>query len=296
MTLRFPICPMKATIGTLPGDDDRWAFEIKWDGYRTIAFVSDGRVRLQSSSGIDVTDRYPELAHLPSAVNAVSAIVDGELVALDQHGRPSFELLQRHSTQVAFYAFDVLAIDGTDTTAMIYEQRRALLTNLIEPGTNWMVPSHRVGGGVELLEATAAQHLEGVMAKRLGSTYAVGKRSPNWRKVKNRQRVQVVIGGFTAGSGARATTFGALLVGVAERNGTLRFAGGIGTGFDQRLLDQLTTQLTALEIPVCPFDPEPPSAVARTARWVTPTLQATIEIAEFTNDGQVRHGSFVALL
>ena len=286
---------MKAAIGTLPPDDGSWAYEIKWDGYRTLAFIDDGVLRLQSSSGLDVTSTYPELAGLPAAVNAASVVLDGELVVLDQNGRPTFEGLQRHETQAALYVFDVLAINGTDTIALPYHQRRELLAHVVEAGPNWMVPAHRVGDGAALLAAAAAQRLEGVMAKRLDSTYQPGKRSPNWRKVKVRVIETVVIGGYTTGSGNRGSTFGALLVGVPEPDGRLRFAGGVGTGFDQRLLESLTTQLRALRTETCPFDPQPPREVTRTATWVRPTMHARIEIAEFTNDGLARHASFIGM-
>jgi bifunctional non-homologous end joining protein LigD len=287
---------MKAGIGTLPPEDGMWAYEIKWDGYRTIAFIDDGTLRLQSSSGLDVTNTYPELAGLPAAVNAASAVLDGELVVLDANGRPTFEGLQRHQVQAAFYVFDVLAINGTDTIGLPYQQRRELLTQVLEPGPNWMVPAYRVGDGDSLLAAAAAQGLEGVMAKRLDSVYQPGKRSPNWRKVKVRVTETVVIGGYTIGSGNRASTFGALLIGVPEADGRLRFAGGVGTGFDQRMLESLTTSLRRLRMESCPFDPPPPREVARTATWVQPTSRARIEIAEFTNDGLARHASFVGLV
>ena len=286
---------MKAAIGGLPPDDGTWAYEIKWDGYRTLAFVDAGAVRLQSSSGLDVTAAYPELRELPAAVNATSAVIDGELVVLDANGRPSFEGIQRHEVQAAFYAFDVLAINGTDTTALPYHQRRALLDQILEVGTNWMVPAHRVGDGAALLAAATDQRLEGVMAKRLDSPYQPGKRSPNWRKVKVRVTETVVIGGFTTGSGSRSNTFGALLIGVPQPDGRLRSAGGVGTGFDQRLLESLTAKLRTLRSTACPFDPPPPRDVARTATWVQPTLSARIEIAEFTNDGLARHASFISL-
>lgn len=298
MALRFPTVPMKATLSTLPptSQDAEWAYEIKWDGYRTLVFVDVGRVRLQSSSGIDVTAKYPELGGMAGSVNAGSAIIDGELVVLDAQGRPSFEMLQRHDTEVAFYAFDVLQIDGTDTVELPYEQRRALLSALVEAGTHWMVPAHRVGDGAALLEATAERGLEGVMAKRLGSPYLPGKRTPNWRKVKNRVRTEVTIGGFTAGTGNRSNTFGALLVGVPADDGSLRFAGGVGTGFPQKTLEQLTAALRGLVVDECPFTPRPPRAYTVAATWVRPELRALVEIAEFTNDGLVRHSSFLHLL
>ena len=294
VALTFPVDPMKAVLGTLP-QDEGWAFEVKWDGYRTLAFVGDGTVRLQSSSGLDVTKKYPELHDFAGAVNARSAIVDTELVVLGDDGRPRFELVQQHTRQAALYAFDVLSIDGTETIDLPYEQRRQLVTGLVEAGANWLVPAHRIGDGAALLEATAAQGLEGVMAKRLGTTYQPGKRSPNWRKVKNRIRAEVVVGGFSAGSGNRTSTFGSLLVGTWDSD-RLAFAGGVGTGFNHKLLDEMTKKLRALTTKECPFDPLPPTAYRRGATWVRPELTAEIELTEFTNEGFVRQASFVRLV
>ncbi|MEP7112354.1 MAG: non-homologous end-joining DNA ligase [Ilumatobacteraceae bacterium] len=295
MTLHFPVPPMKAAIGNLPPDDENWAYEIKWDGYRTLAFVDAGKTRLQSSNLIDVTAKYPELGNFAGSVNARSAIVDGELVVLDGEGRPSFELMQQHATQVAFYVFDVLSVDGHDTIALSYEQRRSLIVGLVEPGSNWMVPAHRLGDGASLVAATVERGLEGVMAKRLGSTYTPGKRTPNWRKVKNRRTVEVVVGGYTPGTGNRDSTFGALLVGVPEHGG-LKFAGGVGTGFSQRTLGGLSARLATLRSTACPFLTLPPREYSRHAIWVRPVLRATVEIAEFTNEGYVRHSSFTGLI
>lgn len=292
----FPVIPMKAALGSLPADDDRWAYEIKFDGYRTIAHIDDGRLWLQSISGIDVTARYPELTELPTALNASTAVLDGELVALDTDGHPRFDLIQRHDRPAALYVFDVLAIDGTDTTGLEYLDRRRLLAQLIEPGDHHLVPGYRVGGGQELFTATVAAGLEGIMAKRVDSTYLAGKRSPNWRKIKHRRFHTATIGGFTAGSGNRASTFGALLVGRPDRDGALVFQGGIGTGFDQLTLERLTIALRELEQESCPFDPPPTGTQYRDARWVHPVLSATIEMTELTNDGLIRHGSFVGLV
>jgi bifunctional non-homologous end joining protein LigD len=294
VALTFPVAPMKATLGTLPADDDRWAYEIKWDGYRTLAFVEDGRVRLQSTNLHDVTATYPELNQLATGVHATTAVLDGELVVLDDDGRPRFELIQRHDRQAVLHVFDVLRIDDHDTIELPYESRRRLLDQLVEPGDNWIVPGHRVGGGSELLAVTGDERLEGVMAKRLGSPYVPGKRSANWRKIKHRRRVEVVIGGFTEGEGNRTSTFGALLVGRYD-GARLVFAGGVGTGFDQHLLDTLSERLGELETADCPFEPAPPATYRRSAHWVMPQLRATIEMTEFTNDGLVRHASFVEL-
>ena len=295
VSLSFPVEPMKAALGTLPGDDERWAYEIKWDGYRTLAFVDARSVRLQSSHLLDVTAKYPELSDLATGVHAGSAILDGELVVLDDEGRPRFELLQVHKRQAVFVVFDVLQIDDHDTIGLAYEDRRRLLDQLVEQGDNWLISAHQIGDGAALLDATFEQELEGVMAKRLGSTYVPGKRSPNWRKVKNRRRVEVEIGGFTRGEGNRTGSFGSLLVGRYEGD-VLRFAGGVGTGFNQKRLESLSKQLKQLAIKECPFDPPPPPAYRKGATWVRPELRAVVELTEFTNDGLVRHGSFLELV
>ena len=294
MALTFPVAPMKAALGVLPTDDDRWAYELKFDGYRTLAFINHSDVRLQSSNLHDVTATYPELGHLASGVHSTAAILDGELAVLDDHGRPRFELMQRHRSEAVFHVFDVLRIDDHDTTGLPYEDRRKLLDQLVEPGDNWVTPAHRIGDGAALLEATMGQGLEGVMAKRLGSLYVPGKRTPNWRKVKNRRRIEVLIGGYTTGEGNRSSTFGSLLVGRNDGD-SLVFAGGVGTGFNQRLLESLTEQLRDLRVDDCPFEPEPPAAYRRNATWVEPTLRPTVEMTELTNNGLVRHASFIEL-
>ena len=294
MALTFPVEPMKARLGGLPPNDDEWAYEVKYDGYRTLAFVDGGHVRLQSTNLHDVTANYPELAELPTGVHADVAVLDAEFVVLDDEGRPRFELVQRHERPGALYLFDVLRVGDHDTIGLPYEARRRLLEQLVEPGATWLVPAHRIGDGAALLAATAEQGLEGVMAKRLGSTYLPGKRSPNWLKIKNRLKIEVVIGGYTTGEGNRSSSFGSLLVGRWQGE-TLVFAGGVGTGFDQHTLVSLHRRLTDLRTDSCPFDPAPPVAYRRHAHWIEPQLAATIEMAEFTNDGLVRHASFIGL-
>ncbi len=158
------------------------------------------------------------------------------------------------------------------------------------------MPAHRIGDGAALVAATAERGLEGVMAKRLGSTYTPGKRTKEWRKIKNRIRAEVVIGGFSAGSGNRTGSFGALLVGRPGDDGRLQFAGGVGTGFNQATLDDLRRRLRALTTTDCPFDPRPPREYLRDATWVRPELRAEIELTEFTNIGLVRQSSFIRLL
>jgi len=298
--VKFPVAPMKATMTALPVGDD-WAFEVKWDGYRTIVHIADGTVRLQSTAGHDVTARWPEFAGLAESVNAAAVILDSELVVFDDEGRPRFELVQNSGVgskrQAVLQLFDVLAVDGTDTIELPYEDRRRLLDQLVEPGDNWVVSPYRVGNGEALLDATRERGLEGVMAKRLGSAYRPGTRSKDWRKVKNRQRVELTIGGYTRGSGNRSSTFGALLVGVPDTaSGKLRFAGGVGTGFNHRTLEKLTARMRALHSDACPFEPIPPTSYRRDAAWVRPELRCVAEIAEFTNEGFVRHASFIELV
>ncbi len=295
--LVFPVVPMKAKLGSLPPevDDHDWAYEIKWDGYRTVVFVDGDDVRLQSSSGLDLTGRWPEVAAISGSVHAERAILDGEMVVLNDDGVPSFEMLQRADRPAVFHAFDVLAIGDHDTITLPYLDRRRLLGELVEPGPNWLAPAHRVGDGAELLAATAARGLEGIVAKRIASPYRPGVRTDDWRKIKHRRRLEVVIGGFTEGTGNRASSFGALLVGRPEGD-RLSFAGGVGTGFTQRRLDELRRRLDELVVADTPFDPPPPPAHCRGATWVRPELRAVVEMAELTNDGLVRHASFLGLV
>lgn len=289
---------MKATLGTLPTEDSGWAYEVKWDGYRTLAFVEGGRVKLQSSNLHDVTARYPEMQALAADVDAERAVLDGELVVLDDRGRPRFELIQRKEAdrlEAVFFAFDVLSVGDGDTIGLVYEERRRLLREVLADGANWQVPAHRLGDGPALLAATEAQELEGVMAKRLGTTYRPGARSKDWRKVKHRRRAEVVIGGYTKGTGNRAGTFGSLLVGRWD-DGRLAFAGGVGTGFNQRRLEELKARFDGLRTAACPFVPPPPTAYRRDAVWIEPVLGATVELTEFTNEGFVRQSSFIDLI
>jgi bifunctional non-homologous end joining protein LigD len=293
---------MKAVSAELPTDDERWAYEVKWDGYRLLAFVDEGEVRLQSSNLLDVTGRYPELHGLPQAVGAGSAVIDGEIVGFDDDGRPRFVHVQRHDRALTYVVFDVLSVDGHDVTDRPYEERRALLEQLVTPGPGWMVPKYQVGGGRDLLEATERMGLEGIVAKRLGSPYQRGRRSPSWRKIKNRPRQELVVGGWTPGEGNRATSFASLLVGYHE-DGALRYAGAVGTGFDQQALDDLLGRLLRLETDACPFA-TPSDAVARSARWrevvrharwVRPELVCEVSFGEWTADAVLRHPSFEGL-
>ncbi len=293
-------------VEEVPDDDDNWAYEIKWDGMRAIAVIDDGRLSLSSANLIDATERFPELAALADALAPHDVVLDGEIVALDPDGRPNFGRLQPRmqarssravheamaAQPVVYVLFDILELDGTSVVDQPYESRRRLLTKLVDQGPNWRVTEAWTGGGAELLEVMDAQGMEGLIAKRIGSRYEVGGRSTAWRKLKVRRRQELVVGGWLPGEGARAATMGALLVGYYEAD-ELRYAGRVGTGFRDRELQRLRAELDRLGTPECPFDPTPPPAVARRARWVTPELVVEVAFREWTADGVLRQPAYL---
>jgi bifunctional non-homologous end joining protein LigD len=319
VTLSFPIVPMKAVPGLLPppAEDGDWAYEVKWDGMRVVAFVAaDGSVRLQSALPREVTGTFPELAALAEATGGRPAVLDGEVVAVDEAGRPSFGRLQRRlgvtdrreaerravEVPVAFQVFDLLSFAGHDAVTLPYLDRRRLLVEVVTPGPAWQVPDHRVGGGAALLAGVERLGLEGVMAKRPDSPYLIGRRSASWRKIKVRNRQEFVVGGWTSGQGRRAGLPGALLVGVPVPGGRLRYAGRVGSGFTDTELGLLRDVLAPLARPGSPFDGPVPRPARRSASgpasvepaspepvWVEPVLVVEVASAEWTADGVLRH-------
>jgi bifunctional non-homologous end joining protein LigD len=299
------VAPMLARLGPLPRDDDRWAHEVKWDGVRAICHSEPGRMRLFSRNLNEITARYPELTRLNRALSHHRAILDGEVVAFDAEGRPSFGALQQRmhltsegqvrrlakSAPVTYVLFDVLWLDGHSLMEAPYEERRARLKELGLDGERWQTPDHVVGHGAELLAASRAQGLEGIVAKRLGSTYEPGRRSQSWVKVKNVQRQEVVVGGWLPGEGGRRNRIGALLVGVRddEDGGRLRYVGRVGSGFTDDELERLAGLLAPLEQDTSPFDSTPPvPKPPRGAHWVRPVLVAEAEFRDWTQGGQLR--------
>jgi bifunctional non-homologous end joining protein LigD len=296
--------PMLARSGRLPPDDG-WAYEIKWDGVRAIGYAEGGRLRLASRNGRDITPRYPELRALGRALGAREAVLDGEVVAFDADGRPSFQRLQgrmhltgEHAVRrlaerepVTYVIFDLLFLDGHSLMALPYAERRERLAALQLAGPTWQTPAHHVGDGAALLQATGAQGLEGVLAKRLDSPYAPGRRSQGWVKVKNYRRADVVIGGWLPGEGNRAGRIGALLVGYREGE-ELRYAGRVGTGFTQAELERLQARLAPLERPTSPFAGRQPP---RNAHFVEPELVCTVEYSEWTQARTLRQPSYKGL-
>jgi bifunctional non-homologous end joining protein LigD len=302
------IVPMMARPGPLPPDTERWAHEIKWDGVRAIAHSEPGRLRFHSRNLHDITPRYPELSKLNRALSHHRAILDGEIVALDVDGRPSFGALQRRmhlasesavrrlakDAPVTYLIFDLLWLDGHSLMGLPYEERRARLAELELSGPRWRVSDYVAGNGPAMLRATEAQGLEGIVAKRLDAPYEPGRRSPCWVKVKNVDRQEVVVGGWMPGEGRRRERIGALLVGVRE-DGHLRYAGRVGTGFTEDELDRLGGLLQPIERPTSPFDAPVQAKPPRGAVWVEPRFVAEVEFREWTQGGQLRAPSYKGL-
>ena len=304
--------PMLAGAGSLPTDDERWAYEIKWDGVRAIAYSQPGQLQLQSRNLNDITDQYPELHRLNRALSSSSAVLDGEIVAFDETSRPSFEALQQRmqvaskaqakrlarSTPVTYVIFDLLWLDGHSLMGLPYSRRRERLASLQLAGESWQTPEHVVGRGAAVLRASAEQGLEGIVAKRLESAYVPGTRSKSWVKVKNAGRQEVVVGGWMPGKGRRKERIGALLVGVYGPGGELRYAGRVGTGFTEKELDRLARLLAGLQRSTSPFmadrskiGQQPP----RGAVFCEPRLVAEVEFREWTRSGSLRAPSYKGL-
>jgi bifunctional non-homologous end joining protein LigD len=311
----------------LPGDDG-WAYEIKWDGIRALTYVDRNGLRIAARRGADHTPRYPELAPIAAALDGREAVLDGEIVAFDESERPSFQLLQRRmglsneatirlraqETPATYVAFDLLWLDGRSLLSEPYLTRRELLAGLEFDGPNWQAPSHHVGNGAALWEAIRERGLEGIVAKRVESPYRPGQRSGEWLKIRYRRGQELVIGGWMPGEGSRGGRVGSLLVGYwdatpeeAERLGRpqrLVYAGGVGTGFTQEMLDRLTEMLRPLQRPESPFElgEDPRVKYAQRARdrgagpvWVEPELVCEVEFTEWTREGTLRQSAFKGL-
>jgi bifunctional non-homologous end joining protein LigD len=299
---------MKAALGELPRDDGGWAYEVKWDGMRAIAFVTGDDLRLQSSRLLDVTVTFPEIQPLAAALGVQSAILDGELVALDDEGRPSFSRLQQRMhvgnpgearrraarVPVTYILFDLVQLDGHDLTGEPLAERRRILEELVTPGPWWRVATYQVGDGEALREAAAEHGLEGVMAKRLDSRYEPGRRSPAWVKVKVRRQQEFVVGGWQPGSGNRFGRLGSIHVGYFE-DGRLRYAGRVGSGFNEASLELVGRELADRATDSCPFTPPPPREITRQAHWARPELVVEVGYGSWTEDGILRHPVFLGV-
>ncbi|MCA2227937.1 non-homologous end-joining DNA ligase [Nonomuraea aurantiaca] len=281
----YPIEPMLAVPGQLPEDRELYGLEVKWDGIRAILHL-DRELRVTGRHGVEYTRRYPEI----SGFGVKDAVIDGEVVALDPRGRPSFVRLQHrmHLTDpeevmlelypVTYLPFDLLYLDGTALLDLPYRDRRSLLDEL-DIGAPPYFP-----GDSDLLAATQEQGLEGVVAKRLDSPYRPGTRSPSWIKVKHLSTRDVVIGGWKPGKGRRSGGIGSLIMGVFTEHG-LTYVGHVGTGFTEAVLDQLHAFLSPLEIPRSPFQ----NVVPWRNRWVRPELVGEVAYTMWTDDLRLRH-------
>ena len=288
------IHPMLATSAAKAFDGPDWLFEIKWDGYRAVAFIEAGRVRLVSRSQNDLTAQFPELGSLPQFVKAERAILDGEIVALDDEGRPSFSLMQqrtgfqpgkrrqprREGVPVIYYAFDLLYLDGLDLRRVALEQRKKLLQEKIVAGAVIQFSDHYAEKGLDLFEAAKQRGLEGIVAKKRSGAY-VEKRSGDWVKIKITQRQECVIGGYTDPEGSREY-FGALVLGLHDQQGRLIHVGQVGTGFDQKTLKEIFGSLQPLKTKQNPFYGE--IGGLRKVQFVRPQLVAEIKFAEWTHE------------
>ena len=298
------LAPMLAMAGELPRDDAGWAYEMKWDGMRVLLRVAGGRVQGTSRTGNDVSARFPELRGLGEALGSVEAVLDGEIVALDDAGRPRFERLQPRihvsapakarqlaaSNPVVVMLFDVLWLEGHATMGLPYRERRRLLERLQLAGPAWQTPPSHDGDGAAVLRTARELGLEGVVAKRIDSPYRPGERSDAWRKVKVTTGQEFVVGGWLPGKGRLAGRLGSLLVGYHEPpDGPLRYAGRVGSGIDDATRATLETALRSRHRDTSPFT-DPPRL--RDAAWVVPTLVVDVVFAEWTSVASLRAPRF----
>jgi bifunctional non-homologous end joining protein LigD len=303
------IRPMLALPGRLPRDDAAYSFEVKWDGVRAIAYCQPGRAELQSRTLRDISGQYPEVTRdLRESLGSIEAVLDGEVVAFDEVGRPDFQLLQRRmhvasdsavrrrmaDTPATYVVFDLLFFEGRSLMDLPYEERRKVLDQLELSGPHLQVPATHRGDGAALLALTRERNLEGLVAKRLDSRYLAGARGKPWIKVKNVREADLVVGGWIPGQGGRATTLGALAVGYHEKpgDGALRFAGRVGTGFTDSVLTDMVRLLKPLRTGASPFKGRKPP---KETVFVEPKLVARVEFTEWTQAGTLRAPSFKGL-
>lgn len=287
------IYPMLANIAEKPFDDQNWLFEIKWDGYRAVSFIQNGKVRLVSRNQNDLSGRYPELQQLPNFVNAKNAILDGEVVALDEQGRPSFSLMQQrtgirqHGRQAAprrdlpimYFVFDIIYLDGYDLRRVNLDDRKKILRDVLRDGGIVRYSDHYSGQGIALFNAAKEKGLEGIIAKKRNSCYEE-RRTREWLKIKITQTVDCVIGGYTDPEGARQY-FGALVLGLYNGKKQLIHVGNAGTGFNQNMLKEMSAKLKELDAGKNPFiGPVEP----RKVHWVKPVLVAEVKFTEWTHE------------
>jgi bifunctional non-homologous end joining protein LigD len=289
--------PMLATLTERLPTGKGWTFEVKWDGYRAIARLEGGEASLTSRRGIDLGARFDAVrTALPHGLRTSDCVVDGELCMLDEQGRPSFGLVQRSEGVPVFYLFDLLELERRPLTELPLEERRRMLQELLVEGNGTVRLSAGFDDGAGLYEAVKAQGLEGVIAKRLGSTYRPGKRSHDWLKIKSRNDGEFLIAGWTPGLGSREQ-LGSLVL-AEEGDEGLRWVGNVGSGLDERMIGRLLRELGRLKTTTPTITPVPkmPKTPARLVRWVEPRLRCKVHFAERTRDGRLRAPVFTGLI
>jgi bifunctional non-homologous end joining protein LigD len=302
--------PMKATLVSKPPGHGDWMYELKFDGFRALALKSGGEVRLLSANEKDLSARFPEIAEAIAGMSVKSAVLDGELVALDEEGRSSFQLLQaiemgEGRPPLAYYVFDVLHRDGADLLAKPLHERRAELSALLRDAGEPIRESAEIKGDpLKLLEEVRRRGLEGIVGKLRDSVYEAGHRSHAWIKLKCVSEQELVIGGYTPPEGTRKH-FGALIVGCHQGK-EFRYAGKVGTGFNAALLKSIHEKMRGLSRESCPFSNLPEKQQGRWSQnitpremsrchWVEPKLVCQIKFGEWTRDGKLRHPVFLGL-
>jgi bifunctional non-homologous end joining protein LigD len=289
--------PMLATLEHAVPQGPGWLFEVKWDGYRALAYVRGGNVELRSRNDNDLTQRFAGVAkEVAKAVRTPDAVLDGEVVALDDRGRASFSAMQQGGASLVFYVFDVLELDGEPLVELPLTERHERLEALLDKRYRVVRISESFDDGDALYEAAKEQELEGIMAKRADSKYCEGRRTRDWLKIKTHGRQEFVIAGYTHGGGRRASTFGSLILAVNE-GGELKYVGNVGTGFNDAEIRRLLEELKPLRRKTSPFKeiPKMPRVRKDEVVWVEPKLVAEVEFAEFTHDGRLRAPSYQGL-
>jgi bifunctional non-homologous end joining protein LigD len=289
--------PMLATLEKTVSSSEGWLFEVKWDGYRAIAYVRGGESKLLSRNDKDLTQRFEHVAReIVKAVKTPYVVLDGEVCALDDQGRASFSAMQQGGAPLVYYVFDLLELEGEALVDLPLTERRRRLEKLLDRRNRTVRLSETFDDGEALYEAAKQQGLEGIMAKRQDSRYYEGKRTRDWLKIKTHGRQEFLIAGYTHGGGRRASTFGSLILALRE-GGELKYVGNVGTGFTDTEIRRLLEKLKPLRRETPPFRtvPKMPRVRRDEIVWVEPELVAEVEFAEFTHDGRLRAPSYQGL-
>ncbi|HEX6892785.1 MAG TPA: DNA ligase D, partial [Chryseolinea sp.] len=288
------IKPMLATLTDEPFDNADWIFEVKWDGYRAIAEISKDKVKFYSRNGLSFHELYPEIATELKKIKK-ECVIDGEVVVLDENGKPSFQKLQQFGMNrnfpILYYIFDCLSYAGKDITDKPLVERKKILEKLLPKSNLLKYSEHILGEGIKFYNESKKLNLEGIMAKRADSVYEIGRRTTYWLKIKNHNTQEAIIAGYTAPRASR-NYFGSLVLGIYQK-GKLKYIGHTGTGFTEKILKDLYEQLQPYITDSSPFDTKVPLNAAVT--WVKPVLVCNVKYSELTHDGILRHPVFMGL-